>query len=117
MHILVIDDEVVTRRVTSAILSKSDHTVYTQPDGAAAIKVLFHEQFDFIFTDLEMPNIDGFYFAKIARGLGYQIPIVALSAKNVTYETCRPWGLTDLVPKPPHPDTLLRMIDRHHIAT
>lgn len=59
LRALVVDDEVVNRRVISAMLSKLGLEVSSATDGVHAVEAWTAEHFDVIFMDLQMPRLCG----------------------------------------------------------
>ena len=57
-RILLVEDEAVSRELLERGLARAGHTVTTAADGAEAAALLDSE-FDFVVTDLLMPNADG----------------------------------------------------------
>ena len=73
------------------------------------------DDFDIIFTDIQMSEMNGFELVKI-RNLGgkyAEIPVVALSARSdVSEKTFKTAGFTSFLPKPISVDVLHRLIYR-----
>ncbi len=57
--ILIADDEFLIRWSLSQALSKEGYEVITVEDGKKAIEAAKIQHFDFIITDLIMPEVDG----------------------------------------------------------
>ncbi len=84
-RVLVADDSPDNQELLSFVLRKSGASVTTVGDGGAAIAQALeamHTQtpFDAIVLDVQMPVLDGFTAAERLRALGYQGPIVTLTA-------------------------------------
>ena len=84
--VLCVDDSVMMRRTYEKRLESIGYEVVTAEDGEAALDFLAEAQRlpDFIFTDLEMPNMNGFDFiANLRRVERYQeIPTVVVSSRD-----------------------------------
>ncbi len=67
--ILVVDDEVLVRLAVAEFLRDCGYQVFEAADGAEAIKILeaTERPIDLIFSDVQMPNLDGFGLAKWVR--------------------------------------------------
>jgi len=58
-RVLVIDDDPVILEVIAEILKTNDYEVVTSPDGESGMKELAGDYYDFVLTDLMMPDVDG----------------------------------------------------------
>jgi len=84
-RVLVVDDVESNLYVASTQLGIFDVQVETCQTAARAIeKIIFGEEYDIIFMDILMPDIDGITATKMLRELGYTKPIVALSANHAS---------------------------------
>lgn len=57
--VLVVDDEPEVREVLVDILSLDGHEIEVASSGNAALRILAHENFDVILSDMRMPDVDG----------------------------------------------------------
>jgi chemotaxis family two-component system sensor histidine kinase/response regulator PixL len=83
--ILVVDDTLTTRELLSYSLTQLGFQCLTARDGREALHVLKQaEQVDCVFTDLEMPVMNGFEFIQECRSYypKSKLPIVVLSSRN-----------------------------------
>ena len=60
LRLLVVDDDDAIQRLMGAIFRRRDVTVETAADGAAALDLLRHKQYDAIVLDLMLPGTNGF---------------------------------------------------------
>lgn len=68
MHLLVVEDEPALLEVFRDQLEHLGHTSIACPSGAEAVGILRSDQaFDALWTDLEMPGVDGFEVLRQAR--------------------------------------------------
>lgn len=67
--ILVVDDEPISRQALATALRKANLRCVRLGDPCLALKLLAENQFDLIFLDVEMPEMDGFTFCKQVRAL------------------------------------------------
>jgi PAS domain S-box-containing protein len=67
LRILVIDDEKPVRETLAEMLVAVDHKVELAGSGQEAIEKMGVSNFDFVFTDLAMPDIDGWETARLIR--------------------------------------------------
>ncbi len=111
LHVLVADDNKINRKVIRVILEKLGYPCSEAENGEEALKLFKSEMFDYIFMDLDMPEVTGIEAAKSIRSLEHgraseeAIPeseIIAVTA-NVSSETrlkCRRAGMNGYLEKP-----------------
>lgn len=113
--VLFIDDDATMLNVYASIIEKKGAIVTTCFDPTRAIEHIQKNRFDIIFTDIQMPQLNGIELVKRIRKLGgyyATIPIVALSARStMALSQLQEIGCTDFATKPINPDQLI-----HHIA-
>ena len=82
--VMVVDDSLTVRRITSRLLSREGFDVLTAKDGIEALDVLDGETPDVILLDIEMPRMDGFEFARTLKGdpAKARIPIVMITSRT-----------------------------------
>ena len=78
-RILVVDDNEAIRKLHAAILSFEGYEVEMAEDGADALEQLTTGQFDLVFTDRQMPILDGERMVLALRSAGIRIPVVMIS--------------------------------------
>ena len=78
---LVADDQAMNRSFVKVYLSSRGYDVETAEDGLKALAACKAQRYDLIFTDIEMPNMNGIEFLRSAKRLpGFEhVPIVVLS--------------------------------------
>ncbi len=67
LSVLVVDDEEVVRWTLAEIIEALGHNVRTADGGRAALEALESDEFDVVFTDLSMPEMDGWEVARAVR--------------------------------------------------
>jgi len=101
--VLVVDDVETNLFVAEGLLSPYDLNVETANSGFIAIdKIKAGSKYDIIFMDHMMPKMDGIETTKILRGLGYEHPVVALTANAVAgqADVFLSNGFNDFISKP-----------------
>lgn len=79
MHILIAEDESITRMGLSRILEDAGHQVVAAPDGRTAVKLARQTAPDLAILDVKMPAMDGLEAARVIYGRR-PTPIVLLTA-------------------------------------
>lgn len=114
--VLVVDDDDVSRSVTSKLLSRLGCRIEVSPTGEDAIAKVGRTPFDLILMDCQMPGMDGFVATDRIRAIlpGKCPPIVALTANTSPQdrERCVASGMCDFVDKPVRKFELARVLKR-----
>ncbi len=103
-RVLLVDDSPFFRNLLSPLLAGAGYEVVTAEDGDEALELLEkNPEFDAIVSDIEMPRMSGFDFAKACRGSERwrDTPILALSSRTSPddLDRGREAGFTDYVAK------------------
>ncbi|MEM7098928.1 MAG: Hpt domain-containing protein [Pseudomonadota bacterium] len=82
--VLVVDDSVTVRKVTSRLLERQGMDVLLAKDGIEAVAMLQERRPDVMLLDIEMPRMDGF---EVARQVRHDerlqaLPIVMISSRT-----------------------------------
>jgi chemosensory pili system protein ChpA (sensor histidine kinase/response regulator) len=82
--VMIVDDSLTVRRITSKLLTREGFDVLTARDGVDALALLETEMPDVILLDIEMPRMDGFEFTKNIKATERtaQIPIVMITSRT-----------------------------------
>lgn len=104
LSVLVVDDNNVNRIVAKALLRKLVSSVETAESGAEAVELAASGNYDVIFMDMQMPDLDGLQATKQIReqALEKQPRIIALTANayDTDRERCVEAGMDGFVSKP-----------------
>ena len=101
-QILVVDDDKNTRRLLKAVLETEHYSVVTAANGEEALEVLDKEYIDLVILDIMMPKMDGYEFTKILRESENNLPILMISAKQLSEDKRKGFslGIDDYMTKP-----------------
>lgn len=114
--IMVVDDSVTVRKVTSRFLTREGFVVETARDGTEALRMVHEHKPDLMLVDVEMPRMDGFELLGALRSSDKfkDLPIVLITSR--TGEKHRQRGLSlganNYFGKPYREDQLLEEIKR-----
>ena len=95
LRILVVDDEAPVRETLAEMLIAVNHEVELAGSGHEAVQKMRTAGFDFVFTDLAMPETDGWETARMIRKDWPNVRIVLVTGYGPT--TAPPAGEEDLV--------------------
>ncbi|MDR2541841.1 MAG: response regulator [Treponema sp.] len=111
-EILVVDDNTINLNVATGLLRLYEINAETASSGKQAIEMIKNKQYDLIFMDHMMPEIDGVETTKEIRNAGFTLPIIALTANVITgaKEEFLAAGMNDLLTKPIKKSLLSKML-------
>ena len=81
LQLLLVEDDAVVAEVVCGLLARLGHRVVHAPHGLAALAELDVARFDLALLDLDLPGIDGLALARLIRGKGLSLPLLALTAR------------------------------------
>ncbi len=82
IRILVVDDDAKLNQSVCAYLNDSGYEAKGCLSADSAYDAMYGHLYDLIISDIMMPGIDGFEFAKTVRGLNKSVPILFMSARD-----------------------------------
>ncbi len=82
--IMIVDDSLTVRKITSKLLAREGYEVVTAKDGVDALQVLEDVTPQVMLVDIEMPRMDGFELTKNVRGSAKtaKIPIIMITSRT-----------------------------------
>jgi len=82
--VMVVDDSITMRKVTTRVLERSNFDVFTAKDGLDAVEQLQDRMPDVILLDIEMPRMDGYEVATYIRNdlRLKHIPIIMITSRT-----------------------------------
>jgi len=114
--IMVVDDSITVRKVTTRLLERHDYDVMTAKDGVDAVAVLNDDIPDVMLLDIEMPRMDGFELATIIRHDERlkDIPIIMITSRTGEKHRDRAMsiGVNEYMGKPYNETDLIEMINK-----
>jgi chemosensory pili system protein ChpA (sensor histidine kinase/response regulator) len=114
--IMVVDDSLTVRKITSRLLSRSGFQVVTAKDGVDALEQLAESLPDVMLLDVEMPRMDGFELTKRMRqdARTRNLPIIMITSRTADKhrQYAMDLGVNGYLGKPYHEDELLENIAR-----
>ena len=110
--ILIVEDNLVNRKVAGKMMERMGHHVSFADDGILGIEAATNAVFDIIFMDMQMPNLGGVEATREIRNRNITTPIVAMTANAMKgdREICIEAGMDDYISKPIKRDIVRNMI-------
>lgn len=110
--ILVVEDDKELNKSVCSFLNSNGYDASGYPDANSAYDALYENMFDLIISDIMMPGIDGFEFARSVRSLNEDIPILFMTARDDFASKQKGYrvGIDDYMVKPIDLDELLLRI-------
>lgn len=112
-QVLVVDDNVLNRKMLARAVEQQGHRVTTAKDGRQALALLRSSEagpFDVVLLDILMPEMDGYQVLEEVKGDAalHHIPVIMISALDEMESVirCIETGATDYLPKPFNPALL-----------
>ena len=110
--ILVVEDDAELNKTVCSFLNHSGYEAIGCLNANEAYDALYENLFDLIVSDIMMPGIDGFEFAKTVRELNEEIPLLFMTARDDIASKQRGYriGVDDYMVKPIDLDELFLRI-------
>ncbi len=114
--VMIVDDSLTVRKITSRLLSRVGYEVVTAKDGVDALEQLVDVMPDVMLLDVEMPRMDGFELTKQLRRdpKTEHLPIIMITSrtadKHRTYAL--EMGVNEYLGKPYQDEELLQHLAR-----
>lgn len=110
--ILVVEDDKDLNHTVCTFLNQSGYEAHGCLNAGDAYNAMYNNTFDLIVSDIMMPDIDGFEFAKTVRELNENIPILFMTARDDFASKQRGYriGIDDYMVKPIDLDELFLRI-------
>ncbi|MCM1991427.1 response regulator transcription factor [Oceanirhabdus seepicola] len=82
INILVVEDDLKLNQIVCTYLNNNGYCATGCENPTVAYDLMFTSVYDLIISDIMMPEIDGFEFAKTVRELNKRIPILFITARD-----------------------------------
>jgi signal transduction histidine kinase/CheY-like chemotaxis protein len=116
LRALVADDNKLNQQVAKLLLQGLNLEVEVVENGMEAVATFDTGEFDIVFLDCQMPELDGYAAARIIKKLQEQrethVPIIAMTANALegSREDCLAAGMDDYIAKPIEPAELEKIL-------
>lgn len=120
VKVLFVEDNDISRELIRRIFKRIQQIdVDVARDGAEALNLFSESEYDLVFMDIQLPEMDGFEVTRrireINRRLSRHTPVVAVTAfvGSEDQQRCQDAGMDDYVPKPLSTQELLKKIEKY----
>jgi DNA-binding response OmpR family regulator len=106
--IAVVDDDIVIQELVKTVLSETGWTLETFNNGKEFVTNLVSNDYDLVFLDLMMPEMNGFQVLQFMKQQKIEVPTIVLSAltRKETVGKAMSFGVKSYVIKPVKPENL-----------
>jgi chemosensory pili system protein ChpA (sensor histidine kinase/response regulator) len=112
--VMIVDDSLTVRKITSRLLTREGFEVVTAKDGLDALQLLGERVPDAMLLDIEMPRMDGFELAKTMKAdtRTAHIPIIMITSRTAEKHRARAreLGVEAYFGKPYQEEELLKQL-------
>lgn len=118
IKVLLAEDNAINALLTRTLLEAEGCLCDVVEDGALSVEAVKNNDYDLVFMDMRMPNMDGLEATRKIRAMGYNakvLPIVALTANAFDDDrnACFDSGMNDFMTKPVSAEELSAMVKTH----
>ena len=118
LSLILAEDNVTNQEVALNIFKKLGYNLEIVSDGKELLKAFSKKDYAIVFTDIQMPEMDGFEAVKAIRekekGTGRHTPVIAMTAhaRKEDRDECLNAGMDDYISKPFTPEKLKETIEK-----
>lgn len=112
--VLVVEDNILSRELSNALLKEAGYNVLMAKDGAEALMLIGREKIDLMLLDVDLPFIDGHSLLQAVRENGLEIPAIFISGlpgEEVEIKAFQV-GASDFIRKPVKNNILLARVSK-----
>jgi two-component system, OmpR family, response regulator MprA len=110
--ILIVEDDTITRRNLSVLLSDEGYDVDQAGDGVQALEIIAEQPFDLVLSDIVMPRMDGLKLLQELQFVAPQMPVMIMTSYVSDTLSSVPAGAAEFIRKPFVLDDLLFKVQR-----
>ncbi|MCA8943601.1 MAG: response regulator [Planctomycetes bacterium] len=114
-RVLLVEDSATLQRIAARILHVAGYEVTIADHGVQALEILERNQFDLIFMDIEMPEMDGRETIRRIRSSGDTTPVIALTGHEREHFEAEALdlGFDAMCPKPIRRAAMIELSEQH----
>ena len=114
IKILVAEDNIINQKVAQTFFKNLGYEIDIAGNGKVAVEKANQKEYDIVFMDIMMPEMDGWEATQLMRDEGKDFPIVAITADigEEAREKAKEEGMNDFIPKPVRIEEIKRVLLR-----
>jgi PAS domain S-box-containing protein len=114
INILLAEDNIINQRVAQTIFKNLGYEITIAQNGKECVEKIKENSFDIIFMDIMMPEKDGLEATAEIRSMGYQLPIIAMTANAREEDKTQAFnsGMNDYLAKPVRIEEIKKVLIR-----
>lgn len=118
LNALIVDDDAFMVRLIETVINKKfaeQIKLSTTSDPVEALRLIESQRLDLVFTDLEMPEVDGMQVLAAARHRNAWTRVVVITGHSTLdrVTTALELGASDYLLKPINPGVLQEVVEQH----
>ena len=112
LNILIAEDNVINQKVIKVLFKNLGYEIDIVSNGKEAIENINKKEYDIVFMDIMMPEMDGLEATREIRAMSNELPIIALTADlgNETKKNAYKSGINEFIGKPIKSDELKKIM-------
>jgi signal transduction histidine kinase/CheY-like chemotaxis protein len=112
LAILLAEDNLINQKVAQSIFKNIGYEIDIAKNGREALVFVEEKDYDVVFMDLLMPEMDGYQAAEEIRRTGHKVPIVAMSADedDTTKAAAFKAGMNEYIMKPARVESIKKLL-------
>ncbi|MGC9373561.1 MAG: response regulator [Bacteroidales bacterium] len=114
IKILLAEDNIINQRVAQTIFKNLGYEITIAQNGKECVDKIKENTFDIVFMDIMMPEKDGLEATAEIRSMGYQLPIIAMTANAREEDKTQAFnsGMNDYLAKPVRIEEIKKVLVR-----
>ncbi|MDK2978013.1 MAG: hypothetical protein PWP52_727 [Bacteroidales bacterium] len=114
IKILLAEDNIINQRVAQTIFKNLGYEITIAQNGKECVNKIKENTFDIVFMDIMMPEKDGLEATAEIRSMGYQLPIIAMTANAREEDKTQAFnsGMNDYLAKPVRIEEIKKVLIR-----
>ncbi|HXB92828.1 MAG TPA: response regulator [Puia sp.] len=115
LHILLAEDNAINQQLAMIVLTKMGYKPEIAENGKEVLEKLREKEFDLIFMDVHMPEMDGLEATRNIRAISWDQPLIVAMTANATRkdrEVCLAEGMNDYLSKPVRLEELIEVLEK-----